>query len=76
MPHSINETEDIQIDLKTELLLLKSLNSFVQSLGDRFDDFERDGALRSGATQYSHQNQRVRRANVRLNTLDCGQTPS
>jgi hypothetical protein len=37
----------------------------MQSLRDRFDDFERDGALRyHGATQYSLQNQRMRRANV------------
>lgn len=69
------ELQDDQIDLNTAVILLKSLNSFVQSLRDRFDDFERDGAQRSGATQYSQQNQRVRRANVRLNTLDYGQTP-
>ena len=76
MPHSLNETEDDQIELNTAVILLKSLNSFVLTLGDRFDDFERDGALRSGTTQYSQQNmQRVRRTNARLNTLDYGQTP-
>ena len=48
--NSIVQVND-QIDMNTAVILLKSLNSFVQSLRDRFDDFEQDGALRSGATQ-------------------------
>ena len=47
---SIVQVND-QIDMNTAVILLKSLNSFVQSLRDRFDDFQQDSALRSGATQ-------------------------
>jgi hypothetical protein len=67
--------QDDQLDLNTAVNLLKSLEMFVKSLRDRFDEFERDGAQHSGTTEYAQQNQRFRRANVRLDPLDYGHTP-
>jgi hypothetical protein len=67
--------QDDQINLNTAVNLLKSLETFVQSLPNRFEEFEDVGARNSGTTEYTQQNQRVRRANVRLNPLDYGHTP-
>jgi hypothetical protein len=67
--------QDDQLDLNTAVNLLKSLETFVKSLPDRFEEFESVGARNSGTTEYAQQNQRVRKANVRLNPLDYGHTP-
>ena len=64
-----------KIDLDTAVILLKSLKVCVQSLRNRFDEFERDGIQRTSSVEYSEQNRRVRRANVRLNPLDYGHAP-
>lgn len=66
--------QDDQLDLNTAVNLLKSLETFVKSLPGRFEEFESVGAQNSGTTEYAQQNQRVRRANVRLNPLDYGYT--
>ena len=66
--------QDDQLDLNNAVNLLKSLETFVQSLRDRFDEFEHDGAHNSGTKQYAQENQRIRRSNVRLNPLDYGHT--
>ena len=63
-----------QMDLNTAVVLLQSLEFFVQSQRDQFDEFERMGAQMSGTSEYRQQNQRIRRRNVRMDPLDYAKT--
>ena len=69
------QLQDETIDLNTAVYLLQSLETFVQSLRYRFDEFEQRGKDTSGAEEYTKQRQRTRRCNVRLNPLDYKHRP-
>lgn len=65
--------QDSQLDLNSAVAAVKSLKSFVQSKRDCFSDYEREGANKSGTTEYVQT--RPRQRNVRLTPLDYGRTP-
>ena len=62
------------MDLNTAVVLLQSLEIFVQCQRDEFDEFERIGAEKSGTSEYKEKIQRIRRRNVRLDPLDYART--
>jgi hypothetical protein len=63
-----------QMDLNTAIVLLQSLEIFVQCQHDEFDKLEAIGAEISGTSESRQQNQRVRRRNVRMDPLDYAKT--
>lgn len=56
--------------LNTSIACLKSLQCFIEQKRSEFDHYEKAGKEISGAQQYSQENKRLRRHNVRLNPLD------
>ena len=62
------QLQDPKPDMKAAVASVKSLKSFVETKGECFNGYERQGAEKSGTTEYVQTRQR--RRNVRLNPLD------
>ena len=60
--------QDPQLDLNSAVAAVKSLRTFIESKRDRFEEYEKEGGVKSGTTEYVQRRQR--RRNVRLDPLD------
>ena len=62
------------LDLNTAVAALRSLKQYVESLREKFSEYEEKGRMLSEVHQYRSEKRRKRRRNVRLNPLDYGQS--
>ena len=60
--------QDPNLDLNSAVAAVKALKTFIESKRDYFKDYEREGSVKSGSTEYVQRRQR--RRNVRLDPLD------
>ena len=60
--------QDPQLDLNSAVAAVKSLRTFIESKRDRFEEYEKEGGIKSGTTEYVQRRQR--RRNVRLDPLN------
>jgi len=67
--------QDPKLDINAAIALLKSLQHFILSKRDSFDEYEQQGSDMSGTSEYAQSYNRARRRSVRQSPLDYGQTP-
>ena len=60
--------QDPQFDLNSAVAAVKSLRTFIESKRARFEEYEKEGGVKYGTTEYAQRRQR--RRNVRLDPLD------
>ena len=60
--------QDPQLDLNSAVAAVKSLRTFIESKRDRFEEYEKEGGVKSGTTEYVQRRQR--RRNVKLDSCE------
>ena len=50
--------QDPQLDLNSAVAAVKSLRTFIESKRDRFEEYEKEGGVKSGTTEYVQRRQR------------------